>query len=224
MLLPAAGLDAGEIRFKDLVADKNVVPINRTMAVADDALYLRPSPDAGFVWIPALEFTEGVMDVELRGRNATGQSFVGLAFHAKDAETYDAVYVRPFNFQSEDPVRRKRAIQYISIPGHDWPELRSDFPGKYEAAIDPKPKPDEWCKLRLIIRGAQLEAFVNGAQKPALRVELLNKRLKGKVGLWVGNNSDGWFRSFRVTTNTVASVIQPRSRVAQARRVGWSRD
>ncbi len=80
---PAAGLAAGEIRFKDLVADENVVPINRMMEVADDALYLRPGPGAGFVWIPALEFTEGVIDVELRGRDATGQSFVGLAFHAK---------------------------------------------------------------------------------------------------------------------------------------------
>ncbi len=78
------------------------------------------------------------------------------------------------------------------------------FRAKHEAAIHPEPKPDEWCKLRLVVRGAQLEAFVNGAQKPALRVELLSKRLNGKVGLWVGNNSDGWFRSCRVTTNTVA--------------------
>ncbi len=118
MWWPAAGLAGGEIRFKDLVADKNVVPINRMMEVADDALYLQPGPGAGFVWIPALEFSEGVIDVELRGRDATGQSFVGLAFHAKDAETYDARYVRPFNFQSEDPARRKRAIQHIL---HSWP-------------------------------------------------------------------------------------------------------
>ena len=29
-------------------------------------------------------------------------------------------------------------------------------------------------------------------------VELLNDRLKGKVGLWVGNGSDGWFKNLKV--------------------------
>ncbi len=76
-------------------------------------------------------------------------------------------------FNPRIPVHRKRAIQYISIPGHDWPELRAEFPGKYEAAIHPEPKPDEWCKIAPNNSGARkLEAFVNGAQKPALRVEL----------------------------------------------------
>jgi hypothetical protein len=39
---------------------------------------------------------------------------------------------------------------------------------------------------------------VNGSEVPALTVELLNDRLKGKVGLWVGNGSDGWFRNLRI--------------------------
>ena len=45
-------------------------------------------------------------------------------------------------------------------------------------------------------------SFVNGADAPALTVELLNDRLKGKVGLWVGNGSDGWFRNLKVIPET----------------------
>jgi len=40
---------------------------------------------------------------------------------------------------------------------------------------------------------------VNGQTKPALSVELLDDRHTGKLGLWVGNGSDGWFRNLKVT-------------------------
>ena len=53
-------------------------------------------------------------------------------------------------------------------------------------------------KLKLVIEGKRVSAFVNGADKPALTVEVLSDRLKGKVGLWVGNGSDGWFRNLKV--------------------------
>src|SRR5205823_4774833 len=45
--------------------------------------------------------------------------------------------------------------------------------------------------IALEIKGKNVTAFVNGSEAPALTVELLNERLKGKVGLWVGNGSDG---------------------------------
>jgi hypothetical protein len=41
-------------------------------------------------------------------------------------------------------------------------------------------------------------AFVNDSEVPALTVEVLNDRLKGKLGLWVGNGSDGWFRNLKI--------------------------
>jgi CubicO group peptidase (beta-lactamase class C family) len=220
--LSAASTWAGEINLKDLATNANIRPINRTMEVSDDALYFPPSGGGGMVWIPDVDFSEGVIEVELRGRNAVGRSFVGVAFHAEGAETYDAIYLRPFNFQSDDPVRRQRAIQYISIPGHDWPDLRADRPGKYEAALEPAPKPEAWCKLRVAIQGNQLEAFVNGAPKASLRVNLLNKRLKGKVGLWVGNNSDGWFRQISVKGG--AAVSEPKEHSLQSKIPGWMKD
>ena len=81
---------------------------------------------------------------------------------------------------------------------YDWSKLRNTHPGKYEFAITPAPDPESWVKLKLVIKGKNVAAFVNGSDAPALTVELLNNRLKGKVGLWVGNGSDGWFRNLRV--------------------------
>jgi hypothetical protein len=123
---------------------------------------------------------------------------VGIAFHVQDNRVFDAVYLRPFNFQNADQERRGHSIQYISLPDYDWNKLRTSHPNKYEFAIAPPPDPDSWVKLKIVIKGKKVAAFVNGSDVPALNVELLNNRLKGKVGLWVGNGSDGWFRNLKI--------------------------
>jgi CubicO group peptidase (beta-lactamase class C family) len=202
IILPSFSVCAGDLNLVELATTGKLKAINRTLQVTNGAIYLSPAAGGGVVWLPGIEFSEGTIELELRGRNAPGASFVGVAFHAADENNYDSVYLRPFNFRAEEVVRRKRAIQYISIPGHDWPELRENFPGKYEAAIDPAPAAEDWCTLRLVIKAKQLQAFINGSGQPSLTVTLLNNKLRGKVGLWVGNNSDGWFRKISVTTNT----------------------
>ena len=88
------------------------------------------------------------------------------------------------------------------MPDNDWKKLRDAHPGKYEFAITPPPDPDSWVKLKLVISGKTVNAFVNDSEKPALTVELLNDRPKGKVGLWVGNGSDGWFRNLKIIPET----------------------
>jgi len=40
---------------------------------------------------------------------------------------------------------------------------------------------------------------VNGNTEPSLTVEKMNKRETGKIGLWVGNGSDGDFANMQVT-------------------------
>ena len=39
---------------------------------------------------------------------------------------------------------------------------------------------------------------MNDQTKPALNVELLDDRQTGKLRLWVGNGSDGWFRNLKI--------------------------
>ncbi len=61
----------------------------------------------GVVWLKELSFKEGVIEVDLRGKDVFLQSFLGIAFHAVDTATYDVVYFRPFNFRHADTARRK---------------------------------------------------------------------------------------------------------------------
>lgn len=68
-------------------------------------------------------------------------------------------------------------------------------------------EPESWVRLKLVITGKELSAFVNGADKPALAVTLLNARHKGKLGLWVGNGSDGWFKNLKVDPSPVSRVV-----------------
>ena len=66
----------------------------------------------GLAYVDGLEFANGTIELDIRGRDLQGQSFVGVAFHGVDALTYDAVYFRPFNFRAQDPERKIHAVQY----------------------------------------------------------------------------------------------------------------
>jgi hypothetical protein len=167
-------------------------------AESPQELFLTAAPSDGLAWIEGAEFSEGTIELEIKGKNEPGQSFVGIAFHGKDNRSFDAVYLRPFNFQNPEPERRSHSIQYIAMPDYDWNKLRTGHPGKYEFAIVPPPDPGSWVKLKLVIKGKNVAAFVNGSEKPALTVELLNDQNKGKLALWVGNGSDGWFRNLKI--------------------------
>jgi hypothetical protein len=197
VLAPATDYDLGELAKANKIQVFNRTLV-QTKADSGQALFVSAAPGDGFAWLEGAELTEGTIEVEVKGKDQQGQSFVGIAFHGQDDRAFDAVYLRPFNFKASEPDRRGHSIQYISMPGHDWSELRNNHPGKYEFAVTPAPEPDSWVKLKLEVKGKKLAAFVNGSEVPALTVELLNDRLKGKVGLWVGNGSDGWFRNLRI--------------------------
>jgi hypothetical protein len=153
---------------------------------------------AGVVWLEGVEFAEGTIDLMVRGRDVLQRSFLGVAFHAADDSTYDAVYLRPFNFRAADPVRRQHAVQYISAPTHDFDRLRRERPEEFENPVEPAPEPGAWVRLRVEVRGPQVRVYVGEGAAPDLTVEKLNGRTRGGVGLWVGNNSPGDFADVRV--------------------------
>ena len=203
LFLPGLTLSA-EYHLGELAKANKLELFNRvsdpTKADSPQAVFLNAAANDGVAWITGVEFSTGTIELEIKGRNQPGQSFVGIAFHGQDNKTFDAVYLRPFNFQAAEPERQKHSIQYISMPGHDWNELRANHPGKYESSLTPAPAPESWVKLNLVIKGKSVSAFVNGSDKPALMVELLNERPGGQIGLWVGNGSDGWFRNLKVSS------------------------
>lgn len=153
----------------------------------------------GVVWIEGSDFADGTIEVEVRGRDVPQRSFVGIAFHGRDDNTYEAVYLRPFNFRAEDPARRQNAVQYIAVPEYDWPRLRKEFPGEFENPVDPSIVPTDWVPLRIVAKGQTVQVFVGATRSPALEIRKLGPHDRGMVGLWTGNNSDGAFANLRMT-------------------------
>lgn len=194
-LTTKADFNLGELAKAGKISVHNRT-LDATKSGSPEVVFLDAASGDGLAWIDGVEFSEGTIELEIKGRNRPGQSFVGIAFHGQDNQTFDAVYLRPFNFQSAE--RGNHSLQYISMPAHDWNELRNNHPGKYESAIKPPPDPESWVTLKLVVTKTKVSAYANGAEQPALTFDLLNNRSAGKVGLWVGNGSDGWFRHLKI--------------------------
>ena len=154
--------------------------------------------DEGVAYIPGVEFANGTLEFDVKGKDVQQQSFVGVAFHGVDGTTYDAIYFRPFNFKAEDTVRRSHGVQYISQPTYTWQKLRSEQPGKYEQAVNPVPDPNGWFHARVLVESPKVSVFVGDAKEPSLVVTQLSNRKKGLIGLWVGYNSGGDFANLKI--------------------------
>jgi hypothetical protein len=149
-------------------------------------------------YLEGTEFANGIIELDVRGKDVPQQSFVGVGFHGDDRTSYDAVYFRPFNFKADDPARRVRAVQYISHPTYTWEKLRAEHPGRYENAVSPVPDPNGWFHVRVVVANPTVSVFVEHAKEPCLIVSQLSKRGKGLIGLWVGNNSGGDFANLEL--------------------------
>ena len=176
---------------------------NRTVTIVEDGekrgVYLDEKPGQGVAWLPSFEISNGVIEVDLKGRNEPGKSFVGIAFHGVNAENYEVVYLRPFNFRADSEASRSHSVQYVLVPSHEWRRLRTEHPGQYEAAIASPPAPDAWVHLRLELDGPSVRVFIDGASEPALIIDRIGAVERGWIGIWVGYNSDGMFANLKVS-------------------------
>lgn len=185
------------------VSNRIATPIKRD---GYPAVHLDAKAGDGVAWLVGSDFSDGAIDIDLRGANKPGESFVGIAFHGVDDSTFDAVYFRPFNFKNPEIPRRARAVQYISQPQFPWDRLRAEYPGKYEQAVLPVPDPDDWFHARIVIQGQQISVFVNDAPTPSLVVTQLSDRHNGLIGLWVGNGSDGDFANLKIVPSKASGA------------------
>ncbi|MEX0748040.1 MAG: hypothetical protein WD275_08580 [Rhodothermales bacterium] len=179
----------------DLSKTDRLTVVNRAVSPLEDGTGARldARPGDGVAWVEGCSFSEGVIELDLRGKDVPGRSFVGVAFRGVDDSTYKAVYVRPFNFRAEDRVRHDHAVQYISHPEHTWFSLREAYPEVYKNPVEPAPDPNDWVHVRVVVSGSLVSVFVGDGEEPDLVVERLSGRESGMVGLWVGNGSDGDF-------------------------------
>ncbi len=184
------------------IEPKDVQVFNRSASSLGDGtrkgLRLTASPGDGVAYLRGIEFGNGTVELDIRGKDVQGQSFVGVAFHGVDGTTYDAIYFRPFNFRTDDPARHAHAVQYVSEPTYPWQKLRTERPGIFEQPVSPAPDPNAWFHVRVVVASPKVSVFVGDAKQPSLVVTQLSDRTKGLVGLWVGNGSGGDFADLKI--------------------------
>ena len=149
-------------------------------------------------------FRDGTIEVDLAGQPAAyaagtaARGFIGIAFRLQADGKYEYIYLRPTNGRADDQVRRNHSTQYSSHPDFDFARLRKDAPEKYESYVDLEP--GVWTKFKIEIDGAKARLFVHGAPQPCLIVNDLKLEPKeGKVALWVGPGTEGYFSNLKIT-------------------------
>jgi hypothetical protein len=152
---------------------------------SSDAIMITKTDADEIVWLENYTFTNGTIEFDAKGKSAPPQSsFVGIAFRVVDQTTYDAIYFRPFNFRSPNPVNKSHAVQYTSHPDWTWKRLRDEHTGEYEKGIEPAPNGDDWFHAKIVVQKPEIKVYVNGASDPSLVVNELSDRKDGSVGLW----------------------------------------
>jgi len=151
-----------------------------------------------------IEFLNGTIEVEVAGRPvpnapADARGFIGIAFRIQDdLSKFECFYIRPTNGRAEAQLRRNRASQYFSYPDWKFDRMRREVPGHYEAYVDLVT--GAWTKLRIEVEGVKARLFVHEQDQPTLIVNDLKHGpdLKGAVGLYIDNGTEGFFRNLRI--------------------------
>lgn len=161
-----------------------------------------------FVLVEGTEgFHDGTIEVEVASTltpdaSEFARGFIGIAFRvAEDLGTFEAMYLRPANGfdETDDPVRRERAVQYFAYPDHPFEVLRETDPGVYEKGADIHL--EEWTTMTIEIEGQVGSLYLDGAAEPVLTVQdlKLGPDERGAIALWVDVESVAYFRNLRVT-------------------------
>ncbi len=187
----------------ELTKAENFTVFNREFSLRKDAakgpsVYLNSNEGPGVLWLNPEWFSTGILEFDVKGKDVMQQSFVGIAFHGSNDSTYEAIYFRPFNFNSTDEIRRSHSVQYISLPAYDWFNLRETYPGKFENPLRNATSPNEWFHVKVNVQKERITVYVNHEEYEVLAVKPLTDKTEGRLGFWVGHGSDGEFSNLTI--------------------------
>ncbi len=190
----------------DRLEGKNVT-IAQVTYKGRSAIQVNATPEAqnatSFALVKDVSFRDGSIEVDLAGQPAaaagTGaRGFIGIAFRIQTDGRYEYIYLRPTNGRADDQVRRNHSTQYSSFPDFDFARSRQEAPEKYESYVDLQP--GVWTKYRIEIDGRKARLYVNGTEQPCLIVDDLKlEPREGRVALWVGPGTEGYFANLKIT-------------------------
>jgi hypothetical protein len=191
--LKAVGVAISEVK----VGDKDAIRVVKDAAIKKD-------DEPTFAKRTAIRFTNGTIEVKVLSRlrkdaPAHARGFIGLAFRInEDNSKFECIYVRPLNARADDQVRRNHSVQYFSYPDFKFDRLRKESPEKYESYADLAM--DEWIDLKIVVRDARAELFVNNAKQPSLIVTDLKHGpdAAGAVGMFVDIGTEGYFSDLKI--------------------------
>jgi hypothetical protein len=204
MMLLAVPLTAQSV---DRLDGKNVF-IRQIDFKGRNAIQVVATPDAAnassYAVVKDVSFRDGTIEVDLAGQPALGagagaRGFIGIAFRLQDDGKYEYIYLRPTNGRADDQVRRNHSTQYSSHPDFDFAQSRKEAPEKYESYVDLQP--GVWTKYKIEIEGRKARLFVHGSEQPCLIVnDLKMEPREGRVALWVGPGTEGYFANLKITS------------------------
>ena len=162
--------------------------------------YLSGGPQ---VILDGVHFRNGAIDVDVAGAPAKGaddtaRGFIGIAFRVQSESRFEIIYLRPTNSHADDQLRRNHTAQYSAEPDWPWDRLRKGSPGVYESWVDIDT--GEWTHMRVVVHGTDASLYVNHAANPCLIVhDLKLGDSEGSVGLWMGEDTEGYFRNLSIS-------------------------
>ena len=152
-MTPAQWVTNGDVSFQHDPTKQDVLVVNK-----------------GYAELKNTNFSNGTMEFDTK---FVGERITGITFRQHD-DVADALYFRP----SADCAVSEECIQYMPTAHHvfEW-----DLYGQYQthAPINP----DGWNHIKLVLSGARMNVFINGARSPTLA-----------VGTLVGGFPDGTIR------------------------------
>ncbi len=154
--------------------------------------------------ISGTDFENGTIELAVAGmpragtNDAGARGFIGIAFRVQpDNSHFECFYLRPTNGRADDQLRRNHSTQYTAGPDYPWFRLRKENPGVYESYADLET--GAWTKIKVEVSSVHATLFVNGADHPCLIVnDLKLGKVRGKIALWVGPETDGYFSNLTV--------------------------
>jgi hypothetical protein len=186
------GTRARAVRYQAVKAVELAQSTNDSSALEDVALLDQPDFGDGTIelWVAGTLMSNAAAD---------DRAFIGLVFHStSDGSHFENFYIRPTNGRADDQLRRNHSTQYASLPDYPWARLRKETPDQYESYVDLVP--GQWTHLRVVVSGEKASLYVNDAAQPCLVVtDLKMGKARGKVGLWIGPGTRGYFSQLVIT-------------------------
>ena len=166
-----------------------------------EAIRLSDNEGDGIAWIRGVEFSSGVIEVDIRGTDELQEFSAGIAFHGSDNDTLDAIYFCPYDFPYADSDTEFYKVNYISLPFYTRSVLRENLNRSYEKSFNPLRDSNGWFHVRISVQTDKVSVFTDNIMDPILSFGKLSHRKTGKIGFWVGDNSGGDFANLKIITS-----------------------